>query len=146
MWHGYFGIENLGLDDEQRSELIAVLRRLGPSSDRQPARLNHRRTRLDQQAAIFEALFDEAEISIDSFKQRIAAIYGISWVTIGHSTNLVTFGELESAVVTFSRSGVDYIRVVFFGYDGAEFPTWLESGAEARAYIAANLAEWETDL
>ena len=143
MWHGYFGIENLGLNDEQRGELVAALRTLGPEWDRQPARLCHWRTRLDGQAAIFEALFDEDVISIDAFKKRLGAILGISWVTIGHSVVMVQWVARDSAVVTFSRSGVDYLRVVFFGYAGGEWPTREESGDEARGYLALHAAQWE---
>ena len=144
MWHGYWGIENLGLNDAQRSVIIDELRTLGPQSHRSPACLNHWRTRLDGQAAIFEALFSESMISIDAFKQRLGAIFGISWITIGHSIQQVTFADRESAVVTFSRTGTDYLRVVFFGYGGGEdWPTWQESGDECRAYLAANAAEWE---
>ena len=120
MWHGYFGIENLGLNAEQRAVIVEELRRLGPESDRQPARLNHWRTRLDGEAVIYEALWDEETITIEAFKKRLAALFGISWVTIGHGVLLVQWGARDSAVVTFSRTGVDYLRVVFFGYAGGE--------------------------
>ena len=146
MWHGYFGIENLGLNAEQRAVIVEELRSLGPESDRQPARLNHWRTRLDGDAAIYEALWDEETITIEAFKKRLAALFGISWVTIGHSVLLVQWVARDSAVVTFSRTGVDYLRVVFFGYaGGGDWPTWMESGDEAREYLAANREEWEED-
>ena len=146
MWHGYFGIENLGLDEAQRAVIVEELRSLGPEWDRQPARLNHWRTRLDGQAAIFEALWEKDTISVEAFKKRLAALFGISWVTIGSSVLLVNWAGRDSAVVTFSRSGVDYLRVVFFGYAGGEdWPTWMESGDEARGYLAANAGEWEEE-
>jgi len=145
MWHGYFGIENLNLNDNQRAELVAALRALGPASHPQPACLCHWRTRLDGQAALFEALFNKDSISIDAFKQRLGAIFGISWVTIGHSVNMVTFDSLPTAIVTFSRSGTDYLRVAFFGYSGGEDrPAWAESGDECRAYLALYASQWET--
>ena len=145
MWHGYWGIENLALNDTQRDTIVDELRRLGPSSDPQPARLNHWRTRLDGQAAIFEALWDEQYITIDTFKQRLAALFNIDPETIDHDTNLVTFAARQSAVVTFSRNGTDYLRTVFFGYAGGEFPEWDESGDEARAYLALFADEWEPE-
>jgi len=141
--HIYFGIENLALNDAQRGLLIAALRALGPASHPQPACLCHWRTRLDGQAAIFEALFDEDNITVQAFKARLGVIFGIDPATIGHSTNLVTFANRQSAVVTFSRGGTDYLRVVFFGYAGADWPTWMDSGDECRAYLRANAAEWE---
>ena len=39
MWHTYFAIENLALNDAQQAELIDALRKLGPDSDPQPTRL-----------------------------------------------------------------------------------------------------------
>ena len=140
--HVYFGISNLALNDTQRGQLVDALRALGPSSHPQPACLCHWRTRLDGQAAIFEALFDEDHITVEVFKQRPGSIFGVDPANIGHDTRLVTLATRESAVVTFSR-GVDYLRVVFFGYAHAGWPTWAESGDEARAYLRANAAEWE---
>ena len=145
MWHGYWGIENLGLNDAQRDVIIDELRRLGPSSNPQPCMLNHWRTRLDGQAAIFEALWDEALITIDTFVQRLANLFNINPDTIDHDTNLLTFAALPSAAVIFSRNGTDYLRTVFFGYAGGEFPTWDESGDEARAYLALFADEWEPE-
>jgi hypothetical protein len=141
--HVYFGIENLNLNDTQRGELIQALRALGPASHPQPCCLCHWRTRLDGQAAIFEALFDEDTISIDAFKQWLGVIFGISWVTIGHSITPQTFDTLPTAIVTFSRTGVDYIRVAFFGYDGTTWPSWMQSGDECRAYLALYRDLWE---
>jgi len=138
----YFGIENLALNDTQRGLLVTALRALGPSSHPSPACLCHWRTRLDGQAAIFEALFDEDHITIEAFKNRLGSIFGVDPANIGHDTRLVTLAKRESAVITFSR-GMDYLRVVFFGYAHAGWPTWMESGDECRAYLAANAAEWE---
>jgi hypothetical protein len=144
--HVYFGIENLALSDEQRAQLVQALQALGPQSDPQPARLNHWRTRLDEQAAIFEALFDEDNITIEAFKQRLGSIFSVNPQTIDHDTNPVMFASRQSAVVTFSRNATDYLRAVFFGYAGADWPTWPQSGHECRAYLAANAQAWEEDL
>ena len=146
MIHTYFGIENLALNAGQRGLLVDALRALGRHEPCSPqiACLNHWRTRLDDEAAIFEALFQKDNISIEAFKRKLGTIFGVSWVTIGHSTNLVTFDARETAIVTFSRTGTDYLRVAFFGYDGADWPTWNESGDECRAYLAANAEEWES--
>lgn len=142
--HVYFGIENLALNDTQRSQLVSALRALGPQSNPQPARLCHWRVRLDGQAAIFEALFDSDNITIPAFKGHLGAIFNVDPATIGHSVSAVTFDARDSAVVTFSRGGTDYLRVVFFGYAGGDWPTWMESGDEVRAYLAANRDAWES--
>ena len=144
MQHVYFGIENLALDDAQRAQLVKALRALGPASHPSPARLCHWRTRLDGQAAIFEALFQEENISIEAFKKRLGAIFDISWVTIGHSVGQQTFDVLPTAIVTFSRTGVDYLRMAIFGYDGTTWPEWMQSGDEARAYLALHRDLWDT--
>ena len=146
MWHGYWGIENLGLNATQRDTIIDELWRLGPSSDPQPARLNHWRTRLDGQAAIFEALWNENAITIDAFRQRLATLFNIDPETIDHDVSLFTFAARQSAVVTFSRNGTNYLRTVFFGYAGGDdWPTWNESGDEARAYLRLYQEEWEPE-
>ena len=140
-WHGYIGIENVGLSATQRATLIAELRTLGPASDPQPARLNHWRTRLDNEAAIFEALFNEGALTVARFKQRLATIFGVDPTTISDATQATQFGPL----MTFSKGGTDYLRFLLFGGKGA---AWMESGDGARAYLAANAGEWyeESDL
>lgn len=139
-WHGYFGIENLTLNAAQRQMLIAALRVLGPSSDPSPARLNHWRTRLDGQAAIFEAAFQESALTVTAWKSRLASIFGVSPVTIGSSTVNQSFAGGTTPVITFFRSGIDYIRVALFGGVNAD---WMESGNECRGYLAFYADEWE---
>ena len=146
MWHGYWGIENLGLSAEQRAVIVGELREMGPAADPSPARLNHWRTRLDGEAAIFEALWDEEKITIEAFENRLGAIFEVNPDSIDHATQRVTLAVRETAICTFSRNGTDYLRVAFFGYPGGEdWPTWNESGDEARAYLLANLEEWEAE-
>ena len=140
MWHGYFGIENLALNDTQRADLVAALQALGPSFDPLPARLNHWRTRLDGQAAIFEALFDEDTLQIPVFKNRLAAIFGVQPDTIDHAVTTPTFQAIPTPVIVFSRTGTDYLRVALFGSLAA---SWRESGDECRAYLALYQEQWE---
>lgn len=143
MWHGYFGIENLNLDAEQRGALVDALRALGPAEDRSPARLNHWRTRLDGDAAIFEALWNPANITVDAFKQRLGAIFEVDPASIDHALATHPFTPTRTTtIVTFSRTGTDYLRVALFGTLGS---SWPDSGAEARAYIALHLEEWDEE-
>ena len=141
-WHGYFAIEDLALNVAQRQTLIAELRSLGPASAPQPAHLNHWRVSLDGSKAIFEAAFNEDALTVDAFKKRLGAIFGVSWVTIGHSIQQVTFVTRQTPVVTFSRTGTDYLRFALFGGPAA---TWEQSRVEVLGYLAANLAEWEVE-
>ena len=146
--HIYFGIENLNLNATQRATLVEALRQLGPASHPQPCCLCHWRTRLDNDAAIFEVLFNEDNITVQAFKNRLGNIFSVDPDTIDHATQQVTLDQRQSAVVTFSRNSTDYLRVVFFGYDGGgDWPTWEESRIETLAYLANNRSEWEpTDL
>jgi len=142
-WHGYFGIENVGLNASQRATLITVLRALGPSSDPQPCMLNHWRTRLDGNAAIFEARFPDEALTVQAFKARLGAIFGIDPLTIDDAMITRNWGGQTTPVVTFSRGGTDYVRMALFGGLNA---TWAESGDACRAYLAENAAEWEMDV
>ena len=139
--HLYFGIENIGLNATQRATLVDVLRSLGPASDPQPCMLNHRRVRLDGEAAIFEARFDEDTLTINAMKQRLGTIFGVSWATIGSSTANHDWGGQTTPVVTFSRAGTDYLRMALFGGTDA---TWEESRQATLGYLAAYQEQWET--
>lgn len=136
MWHGYIGIENLGLTDAQRNQLVAHLKTLGPASDPQPAHLCHWRTRLDNQAGIFEALFAEDTISIDAVKSTLGQIFSVDPATISHTVTSSAYGP----VVTFARGG-NKLRLIQFGGVGS---AWMASGDACRAYLKANSAAWES--
>jgi len=140
MWHGYFGIEDINLTDNQRDTLIGVLKQLGPDAHPSPACLNHWRTRLDGDATIFEALFDESLLTVDAFKVRLAAIFGVDPGTIDDDLTIFHFGDGNTPVVVFSRSGTDYLRLALFGGVGA---TWMESGDECRAYLSLYRDLWD---
>jgi hypothetical protein len=140
-WHGYIGIENLNLNATQRQVLVDALKVLGPTSDPQPARLCHWRTRLDNEAVIFEALFNEDNLTVARFKGRLGAIFGIDPASIDHTTITRHFADGDTPVVTFSRLGTDYLRFALFGGTGA---SWQQSGDECRGYLVANREEWET--
>ena len=138
--HFYLGIENLALNPTQRQTLMDALKALGPASDPQPARLCHWRTRLDGEAAIFEALFDEDNLTIAAFKQRLGDIFNVDPATIDHSIVVRSFAGGSTPIVTFSRGGVDYLRFALFGGQGA---AWMKSGDECRGYLALNRDDWE---
>lgn len=144
--HIYFGLENLGLTGPQKLQLLTALNLLGPSSDSQPAHLNHRRVRTDNDAVIYEALFDQEHISISSLKTYLGNVYGISPTLISHTVTYQTFATLPSAVVTFTYQSVARLRIVFFGKGSGSWPTWPQSWAEATAYVAGRATEWGQSL
>ncbi len=141
--HVYFGIENINLNAAQRAALVAVLNVLGPLNNAQPCENNHRRVRLDGDAAIYESLWNEDTITIPTFKDRLGVIFSIDPATITHAVTLVTFAVRPSAVVTFARNSTNYLRVSFFGYAGnGNWPTWEESRVEVVQYLADHAAAW----
>jgi len=140
-FHGYFAIEDISLNDTQRDTLIAVLKNLGPATHPSPACLNHWRTRLDGDAAIFEALFDDAMLTVQAFKDRLGAIFGVDPATIDHNLTVFHFGNGDTPVAVFSHSGTDYLRMALFGGPEA---TWQESDDERRAYLALYAEQWES--
>ncbi len=141
-WRGYFGIENLALTNPQKVLLLDELERLGPDRHPQPAYLNHWRYRLDNQAAIYEALFDFEQLTIARTKSRLGTIFGVSPATIGSDVTETSFAGFITKVITFSRAGTDYLRMAIFGNTTSSYD---ESHAEVLGYLVANLAEWETE-
>ena len=170
--HLYLAIENVGLNDTQRDTFIDALKALGPKwsskeverftpivyeydeegelisetggdpymvtiyfHSGQPAHFNHWRVRNDKEAVILEALFDEDNITRDAFRNKLADIFSVDPSTITDTQQPTQYGPL----VTFARSG-DKLRFLLFGGVDA---TWEESGDACRAYLAANVAEWE---
>jgi hypothetical protein len=141
MWRGYIGIENLGLNNSQKQVLLEMLRALGPAEHPSPAYLCHWVTRLDGDAAIFEAYFDKDNISIDKFKERLGSIFAVDPDTINHSSSSQQFSDGTTAIITFSRGG-DKLRLALFGGSGC---SWEESHDEVLGYLAANRSEWENE-
>ena len=136
----YYGIENIGLSGTQKAALVAALQALGLHSDPNPMNNNHWRIRLDGEACIYHGNWSAEDWSIDAMKQRLGGIFGVSWVTIGHSTQERSFAEGTSTrIVTFSRSGTDYLRMCEFGGVGASLP---DGNAEVLGYLRANAADW----
>ena len=142
-WHGYFAIEDLNLTPTQRQTLIQALRALGPSNHPQPCMLNHWRVSLDGTKAIFEARFDEDNLTPAWFAARLASLFGIDPQTIDVDTRTICFAERNTPIATFSRAGTDYLRMALFGGLSA---TWPQSRTEAAAYIAVHSAQWEEPI
>lgn len=142
-WHGYFGIQDLNLTSQQRQTLLAELMTLGPAEDPQPAMLVHWRTNLDNTAAIFEAAFNEDNLTIAKFKQRLATIFGVDVADIDHTVTNQSFSPgLTTPIVTISYQAENKIRVALFAGVGAN---WEESRTETQAFILANAADWATE-
>ncbi len=136
MWHGYVGIEDLGLTANQRNTLVNALRTLGPGQDDQPAHLCHWRTRNDGLAIIFEAEFADADWTIDSIKSRLATIFGVNPSLISATQTSSEYGP----VVTFQYpAGTNKLRMIAFAGVNTD---WELSRQAAAHYVLDNLAAW----
>lgn len=138
--HLYFGIENLNLTAPQKATFIEALQALGQNnSGDKPNEKNHWRVRIDNDAVIFEGLFNEDNLTIVAIKARLATIFGVAVGTISHSTSQhATYG----LIVTFIHSSQNKIRMVAFGHNGTAWTTIAQSRAAAQAYLAANAVAW----
>jgi hypothetical protein len=136
----YFGIENLNLTNQQRNTLVAGLQQLGVNNaSYHTNERNHWRIRLDNQAIIFEALFDENDLTIAAIKQRLANLFNVDVNTISHTTQQTIYGLL----VTFVHGGQNKIRMIAFGHDGSSWGSWAESNLAVHVYLFNNLLAWE---
>jgi hypothetical protein len=134
-------VENLNLNSSQALELWQAIKAKGANNQsNHPQYRNHWRLSIDNTKGIFEALFAQDNMAVDWFKDKLANIFGVNPATIDHGTQMVQFANRNTPIVTFSRTGTDYMRVAVFGSVGA---TWNQSRIEANAYMKANLEEWE---
>ena len=140
--HCYFGIENINLNATQKAQLVAALKTLGLATHPRPCMLNHSRVRLDGDAAIFEALFDETKITIQAFKNFLGTIFGVSPSLISNTNTTQHFGGHSTLVVTFTYNAVNYLRVALFGYTGG-WPSYVFSHDEVLGYLKLNQMAWE---
>ena len=107
-WHGYFFVENLNMNPSQRSTLVTALQGLGlDNSSSNPAHRNHWRVRNDNEAVIFEALFNEANLTTDAMKQWLGNIFGINPQGISDTVSQTQYGP----VATLTYNATNYIRV-----------------------------------
>lgn len=140
-WRGYFAIEDLNLNASQRQTLANAIRQHGDNQSPFPNRRNHWRISLDETKIIFEAAFNDEDLTVNSFKQKLANIFSVAVGAINNSNSNQTFRTLPTPVVTFSHNSTNYLRMALFGGLTA---TWEQSRQEALAYLATNKAEWET--
>ncbi len=137
--HSYIGLENLALTAPQKTTLVQALASLGPASDPQPCNRNHRRVRTDQDAVIFEALFQDSDLTTLALRQYLANVFGVALANVTAATTSQTFLTLPSPIITLTYQATARLRFVLFGGVGA---TWQQSRAETAAYLAANAVAW----
>jgi hypothetical protein len=116
--------------------LIDALRALLPERDEQPAWRVHLRVRLDSQAAIVEARWQDVDITDASIRRYLAQAFGVAEGTVTSAATTNAYGR----VLTLTYSAVQRVRFILFGGVGA---TWEQSRQAVLAYLAANGVQWE---
>jgi hypothetical protein len=135
-WHGYFGIEDMALTAPQRTAIVAALRTLGPDSDPQPAHIRQFLPSLDGSQAIFEALFQAGNLTVEKVKAYLANAVGANPENVDHEVTQTQYGPM----VTYSAAGTDRLRVIMFGGIGA---TWDESRRACANFKCDHINDWE---
>ena len=142
-WHGYFLVERLNIGIDNWTALTNLFEQMGTHDSPIPAENTHSRTRLDGDAVIYESRFDASEVTVDQFKQLLADEFSVPVENILDTTDQVDYVGNGTTRWTFYYDeitpGEDRFLVERFGMGG----TWDESGDECRAYLAANIVEWE---
>jgi hypothetical protein len=136
-WQGYFYIENLGLNAQQKQALVSALQSWDLHNDApNPRDRNHWRVRLDGEAVIFEAVFNADDLTVSSLQSRLADLFGVNVEQIDASTSQNQYGE----VAIFSYNHVDRLRVGVFAGRQAGYPA---SQAAAQQFIIDFASAWQ---
>jgi len=139
-WHGYIGIENLGLSVAQREALVSALRALGPALHPLPCMKAHVAVSNDGETVILEALFPTEWLTVVGIKRWLGDTFTVLPDAITHVVDEYGWGGQITQVATFGYGGTAYLRFgVFAGIGG----TWEESRQAVIAYLIANHAQWE---
>jgi hypothetical protein len=135
----YLGAENISLTQLQKDSFRVTLAAIGPASNPQTAEMMHWRTRLDGDAVLMRALFNDSDLTTAGLKQLLATALGVNVATITATTSRQTFGTLPSQIVLMSISGVNQMRFILFASPGG---TIQQSNAEVLAYLKLNAGAW----
>lgn len=132
----YIGVESLSLTTLQKAQLLDAIKQLGANTDPRPASRNHWRVRLDNNAVIFHALFDEDLLTVAVISQQLATLFSVPVIQVTATTATNIYGQSA----TFVYLAVNRLLIQVFGGVTA---TSAESRAQVLAYLAANSAAWE---
>ena len=135
--HFYFVFENLALSQDDWEELIDRFMQRGSNNSPQPAERNHQRLRLDGQAILFEAKFNEQAVNERAVEGQLASILRVPPPRIDYIVE-----ENGDKIVTYAVDGVDSLLHTVLSGEGA---TWDESRMATHAYLFANMNEWEPE-
>jgi hypothetical protein len=138
MWHGYYVSERLNISEANWDALIALFDAMGTSGSPFPAYNNHKRTRLDGDAVIYESQFNPGEVSGAAFRQMLADEFGVDVEDITQVITSDDYVGLGTTVWTYSYNAIERFIVRRFGGGS----TWRQSRLECLGYLAANSEAW----
>lgn len=141
--HTYFSVERQNISVGNWAALQALFEGMGTQGSRFPMYNNHKRTRLDGDAVIYESLFDTSEVSLEAFKQLLADEFGVDVGDIDNTQSSTSYGGGTTVIWQFAYNAIDRFKVGRFGGGGA---TWQQSRSECLGYLAVNAAQWEPEL
>jgi len=135
----YLGAENIALNQAQRDAFRERLRIIGPAEHPQPSELMHWRTRLDGEAVIMRAQFQDADMTMAGLRRLLADTLGIPVAQVTSATAAVTYRTIPSAIVTMTVAGIDQMRFIQFAGSRS---TVDQSNIEVLAYLQLNAVAW----
>jgi hypothetical protein len=135
----YLGAENIALTQPQKDAFRATLRVIGPATHPQPAELMHWRQRLDTDATLMRAQFQDGDMTTAGLRQLIARALGVPLAQVTAAQSSVTYQTTPSLIITMSVSGAPQMRFILFA--GGRAPI-QQSNDEAVAYLIANAVDW----
>lgn len=142
-WLGYFALEDINLNVEQRNLLRNVVLDFyidNQISSNQPNEILHWRVSLDKSKIILEAKFNSDFLTVDRFKSFIANLFRVNENNIEHSINTVQYDEENVIVMTLSYNSINRLRVGLFGGINS---SWNQSHKAVLGYLDSNRQEWD---
>jgi len=105
-----------------------------------PCNAMHWRTRLDGQAALYEAFFNEAAVNPNGNRGRLVSAAGMTPNKINTATNDGAYGPEQH--FTHKDTDAALMDVIILGGDSTN---WEESRQATLSYLADNSVEWDND-
>ena len=135
----FVGAENITLTQAQKDAFRATFAALGPPSHQQTSEIMHWRSRLDGDAVIMRAMFNDSDLTTNGLRQLLATALGVPPAQITAAQTSTTYATIPSTVLTMSNNAVACMRFILFG--GIRVSV-QQSNVEAMAYLKQNAALW----
>lgn len=119
------------MDAEQWDALVSCIASMGENESPQPAYRNHCWTRTDGQAIIFEAMFDDEDLSTENLKNELSTI-----MLVDSSTILTSETTSPENLETVFSVDAGLMRTIKMSYAGCR--EWEESRLNAVDYVSSN--------